>query len=467
MSNNIAQYQPPRDVYAPQPATGNYVSIFDDPSKFEYMTKLAEILSRSLFVPGSDDGKSFRNNPANCLIALDLAGRLGLAPTSLFPHLYVIGGRPALSAQFVIALVNRSGRFSRIQWEEGQDGTVYYDNYGKQVQVPNYWAQAYFTDLATNELLKSTRVDVELARRSGWLTKNESKWKTMPREMCRWRSAAWLCKNYAPELIFGLDFEDEARDSETSAPVPAPSYVPATRRTAAITVDSHEVLPDEIPAEAEEEAESDSLFDLIYNAKTRAELNAAAVKIGASNVDGAVKARLRVAYKERLEAISDEPKPEQADAPAKPKPTRKPRALKKAEPEPEPQPEPEPKREEVTADALRRAATLEELKRLFDVVMDARESYTEEALSELVMAAGAREHELEDEAIEAAKEQKPTPRQEANYSQLLEGLQEADNPDSFQKAREAVVDARDRNLVTATQASSLFEAAQEIGDAWN
>ena len=464
MSNNnhVIQYQPAQN-YQPAP-TNQYVSVFDDPTRFEYSLKMAEILSQSLFVPGSDKGESFRNNPANCLIALDLAGRLNLAPTALFPHLYVISGRPALSAQFVIALVNRSGRFSRIQWEEGEDGVVYFDNYGKQTQVPNYWARAYFTDLTTNERLESTRVDVELARRSGWLTKNESKWKTMPREMCRWRSAAWLCKNYAPELIFGLDFEDEVRDVE-AATMAAPTYQPTTtRRPVALTLDA---TPEADPAEALEAQETDALFALIRNAKTHEELSRAAVKIGATDVPADVKARLRIAYKERAQALANEPKatqtePEQPTV-EKPKTTRKPRALKKAEPEPQPA----PKREEVTADALRNAATIEELKRLFDVVMDAREEYTEEALSELVMAAGAREHELEDEAVEAAKEQKPTPRQEANYSQLFDGLQNAEDAGAFQKARDAVVDASERKLVTPTQASSLFEAAQEIGEAFN
>lgn len=280
----------------------------------------------------------------------------------------------------------------------------------------------------------------------------------MPREMCRWRSAAWLCKNYAPELIFGLDFEDEVRDAE-AATIAAPTYQPTqTRRPAALTIDA---TPEE------EEAESDSLFDLIFNAKTHEELSRAAVKIGATNVPADVKARLRIAYKERAQALANEPKATQTEPEPqtveKPKTTRKPRALKKAEPEPQPT----PKREEVTADALRHAATIEELKRLFDVVMDAREEYAEEAFSELVMAAGAREHELEDEAVEAAKEQKPTPRQEENYSLLFDGLQNAANADAFQKARDAVVDASERKLVTPTQASSLFEAAQEIGEAFN
>ena len=158
------------------PQSNNYVSVFDDPSRFEHCMRMAEILSKSLFVPGGskvDPSASFRGNPANCLIALDLAGRLNLAPTSLFPHLYVINGRPALSAQFVIALVNRSGKFSRIQWDEGADGEVSFEVYGKMRTVPNYWAEAKFTELASGTEYRSTRVSVEIARRSGWLTKKK------------------------------------------------------------------------------------------------------------------------------------------------------------------------------------------------------------------------------------------------------------------------------------------------------
>ena len=90
----------------------NYVSVFERYTSFDQFYEMAQMFARSQFVP-----ETFKDKPENCLIALDLALSLKLKPTSLFPHLYVIHGRPALSAQFMIALVNRSEKFSLISWD--------------------------------------------------------------------------------------------------------------------------------------------------------------------------------------------------------------------------------------------------------------------------------------------------------------------------------------------------------------
>lgn len=153
----------------------NYVSVFERYTSFDQFYQMAQMFARSQFVP-----ETFKDKPENCLIALDLALSLKLKPTSLFPHLYVIHGRPALSAQFMIALVNRSEKFSLISWDEGEDGYFEYEAYGKTLRAVNYYAQAYFTERSTGKEYRSTRVDVKLARANGWFGKDGSKWKTMP-----------------------------------------------------------------------------------------------------------------------------------------------------------------------------------------------------------------------------------------------------------------------------------------------
>lgn len=453
-------YQPKNSIHVDTfQTTGGFVSVFDDPTRLEHCLKMAQILANSLFVPESKDPKnSFRGNPENCLIALDLAGRLGLAPTALFPHLYVINGRPSMSAQFVIALVNRSGRFTRIQWEEGQEGPdVTFDNYGKQQRLPNYYAIAYFTDLATGETLRSTKIDVELARRSGWLGKNESKWKTIPREMCRWRSAAWLCKNYAPELIMGIEFEDEMEDEETADRV---RTVSSFARSVAVSVDAEATRKEE-----EEPDDEKTLLSLIGEARTLAELNDAATKIGASDVSAEIKSRLRLAYKKRREelvsAIQEEPTDVEEEEAPKPKPTRK-RATKKAEPAPEPAPEVE---EVSYTEAIAAAPTLDDLTVVVNSIVASAKSGTvsAEEYESLMSAADIRERDLiAKENAENERSAPPTERQAKNFDVLYEGIQQADNPDKIQKAREAIADARERNLITNDQATELFDACQDV-----
>lgn len=453
-----AQYQVsttvPQTYEVDEPQTSQrYVSVFDDPARFAHSMRMAEILANSLFVPGSDKGESFRNNPSNCLIALDLAGRLNLAPTALFPHLYVIHGRPALSAQFVIALVNRSGRFTRIQWDEGVNGEVTVDLYGKQRKIPNYYAEAYFTDTLTGETLRSTRVDVELARRSGWLSKDGSKWIPMPKEMCRWRSASWLCKNYAPELVLGLEIEDEVRDAEAT-PIDAPAV-----RNVVATLKRQQPVDDS--ADEDEPDQEAELLSLISDARTLAELSDAANKIGGADVDSDVKSRLRLAYKKRREELANATQEEEVvieEAP-KPKPTRK-RAAKK-------EPEPAPEVEEVSyIDAIAQAPTLEDLGVIVGSIDATFKSgaISEEKRDQLLRAASIRERDLtaDAQAAEEAKGKEPTERQIKNAETLYEGIKTANDPDKIQKAREAIADARERGLITNAQAVELFDAVQDV-----
>lgn len=263
----------------------NYVSVFERYTSFDQFYQMAQMFARSQFVP-----ETFKDKPENCLIALDLALSLKLKPTSLFPHLYVIHGRPALSAQFMIALVNRSEKFSLISWDEGEDGYFEYEAYGKTLRAVNYYAQAYFTERSTGKEYRSTRVDVKLARANGWFGKDGSKWKTMPREMCRWRSASWLIKNYAPETVFGLDFADELEDFDAT---PQPQYQTAPKEIQ-VPVATVEDEPDPV----------DELVEGIKSAETMEELKKAGARVMKFDVDAATKDKLRKLYVKRSEEIS-------------------------------------------------------------------------------------------------------------------------------------------------------------------
>lgn len=208
MINNLVPANDKPVLTIPQPTRG-YVSPLEKIATYAELWQAGEMFAGSQLVP-----ESFRGKPGDCAIALDLALRLDLNPLSLFPQLYVIHGRPSLSAQYMIALVNRSGRFTPITWQEGDDGVVEFTAYGKTRKIPNYYAVASFKSAITGETYASTRVDVRLAHANGWLTKDGSKWQTMPAQMCRYRSASWLIKSYAPELAMGLSFADESEDVE-------------------------------------------------------------------------------------------------------------------------------------------------------------------------------------------------------------------------------------------------------------
>lgn len=263
-----------------------YVSIFEDPGRFGAQMKVAEMLSRTAFVP-----KAFQGKPEDCLVALDMAGRLELNPLAVFPDIYVIDGRSSFSSKFLIALVNRSGRFSRIQFDCGTDGTaeVTYGawEYGSKtpkktrVVVPNVYAVASFSDLSTGERYESPRVDMAFADRNGWVEKPGSKWQTMPEIMTRYRAASILIKSVCPEIVMGLEFADDLLDARED--VPARQVV---------------LEPKPLPA-ARDDKVVERLESCIRKATDADELNAVAKTVQEFNLDKDEAQRLRKAYREK------------------------------------------------------------------------------------------------------------------------------------------------------------------------
>ena len=178
-------------------------SIYSSMERFEAAQRMAQSLSASTFVPDA-----YRNNVPNTLIAIEVAGRYGNlsnAPSVLavMQNLYVVHGKPAFEAKFVIGLINTCGRFSPIRWDfKGQWGEE------------DFGARAISKDLATGEELIGPLVDMIMAKDEGWIDKKGSKWQTMPEVMLRYRSASFWIKVYAPELLLGMHMMDELQDSQ-------------------------------------------------------------------------------------------------------------------------------------------------------------------------------------------------------------------------------------------------------------
>src|SRR5690606_33077134 len=54
---------------------------------------------------------------------------------------------------------------------------------------------------------------IQMAIDEGWLTKNGSKWQTIPELMLRYRCASFFGRLYAPELLMGLQASEEVQDT--------------------------------------------------------------------------------------------------------------------------------------------------------------------------------------------------------------------------------------------------------------
>ena len=178
------------------------------------------------------------NATSNCLIALNMANRMGYDPLMIMQNLYIIEGRPAWSSQFIIAAINACGKFDPLQFEivnEGEKEIEYVNSYwenGKKlsakatVKLENLTCIAWTTDKKGNRL-QSDKISMEMAVKEGWYQKNGSKWQTMAGQMLRYRAAAFFGRIYAPEILMGIYAADEIRDFVDVTTEPQPAVTPA------------------------------------------------------------------------------------------------------------------------------------------------------------------------------------------------------------------------------------------------
>ncbi len=170
----------------------NTLSIFSNGESWELATKMAASLAKSTIVP-----KDFQNNANNALIAIELANRLQTSPLMVMQNLYVVYGRPSWSAQYMIAMINGSGKYDiELQYDEKTDKN------GKPFSC-QCW-----TEIAGRKV-NGPVIDMDMAKAEGWVEKNGSKWKTMPQIMLRYRAASFFGRMNCPELTMGIYTREE------------------------------------------------------------------------------------------------------------------------------------------------------------------------------------------------------------------------------------------------------------------
>lgn len=204
------------------PETAIMAPGFNSAASWDLAQRIGKAFAASSLVP-----QTYQNNLANCIVALEMAHRMGASPLMVMQNLYIVHGNPGWSSKFLVACFNQSGRFSSLRYEWNETRTA---------------CRAWAIEKSTNERIDGPQVSIEMAKAEGWSTKNGSKWKTMPELMLMYRAAAFLIRTYAPEISMGLSTEEEIRDME-----PAP-------RKGSVTL--AELLPT-TPAPEDDETETD------------------------------------------------------------------------------------------------------------------------------------------------------------------------------------------------------------------
>jgi len=168
--------------------------MFFDVAKFEFAQRVAQVFAKSTMVP-----EHFRNNIGNCIIALNYAERTGTDPFMCMQKMYIIHGKPAVETTFAVAMFNASGKFTELEFDMDEKKTK---------------CVAYATKVKTGKLIRGPEVSLEMARAEGWMSKQGSKWKTLPEMMLMYRSAIFFIRQYAPEVLLGMMSREEIFDEE-------------------------------------------------------------------------------------------------------------------------------------------------------------------------------------------------------------------------------------------------------------
>ena len=222
------------------------VGVFETPEEFRHAQRVAMMLVESNMVPESFRGKQ---NLGSAVVAVDIAFRLKLSPVLVMQQIYFVHGKPGWSAQFMIAVMNMSADFGKLRYDrqvKGQKSVPYsYTAYegGQKTRKTGVekiddvevtaWALEGDDKLPVGvnslakareaglPILEGTPVSIEMSIRDGWYNRADSKWKTMPEHMLRFRAATFFARLNAPELLMGLPTVDELEDTEYAPVAPA------------------------------------------------------------------------------------------------------------------------------------------------------------------------------------------------------------------------------------------------------
>lgn len=181
---------------------------------FEHALRSARALSTSTVVP-----KAYQGNLGNCIVAIEMASRVGASPLAVMQNLDVIHGKPSWRSTFLIALIKQSGKFGRLRYEwQGKPGEK------------DWGCKAIAKDLESGVDLVGVTITWKMVTEEGWAGRDGSKWKTMPELMFHYRAAAFWARIHAPELVLGMQTNDEVEDVQR---VPAMKVTKPSTTTAA------------------------------------------------------------------------------------------------------------------------------------------------------------------------------------------------------------------------------------------
>ena len=173
----------------------NAVTMWNDAKLYNQSLAMAQTLSKSEIIP-----QSYKGKPADCLIAIDIANRLGLSPAIVMQNSQCVRGTFTWKGSACKAMIDGCGRYQKTRYvyvgEEGKD------SYG-------CYLEAIDND---GEIIKGVPVTIAMAKKEGWYNKDGSKWQTMSDLMLKYRAAAFFMRTECASIAMGFLTKEEVED---------------------------------------------------------------------------------------------------------------------------------------------------------------------------------------------------------------------------------------------------------------
>ena len=173
----------------------NAVTMWNDAKLYNQSLAMAQTLSKSEIIP-----QSYKGKPADCLIAIDIANRLGLSPAIVMQNSQCVRGNFTWKGSACKAMIDGCGRYQKTRYvyvgEEGKD------SYG-------CYLEAIDND---GEIIKGVPVTIAMAKKEGWYNKDGSKWQSMCDLMLKYRAAAFFMRTECASIAMGFLTKEEVED---------------------------------------------------------------------------------------------------------------------------------------------------------------------------------------------------------------------------------------------------------------
>ena len=173
------------------------ITIWNNTELFNQTYTMAKILAQAEIVP-----QQYRGKVGDCLIAIDMANRMGLAPLVVMQSSQVVRGNFSWKGTACKAMIDGCGKYKSTRYVEV--GTRGKDDWG-------FYLEAIDND---GNVIVGVTVDIAMAKAEGWYNKDGSKWKTMPELMLKYRASAFFMRTECAGLAMGFLTVEENEDIE-------------------------------------------------------------------------------------------------------------------------------------------------------------------------------------------------------------------------------------------------------------